>query len=271
MLSGPRGLFHILVVDVKVLIVFQFVIQFLNFITKIKASLVVNVTQSSYQAEENHNITLEWTFTTRTDGSLKSLNIYCEMLTDVNSFVLFHLHEGVEVPESRHEQFAGRVQFDKDVLREGRLRLHMSRLRTDDSGVYQCGVTTGFGWRSKKCHLNVTAERDRPKPETPNSSSGGRDPSTTGSPSQAESPGWIVLYCVVGLIVEAGTLLGVCYYLRRKHSTSSSAYKTRSNDSLSTNRTRSIDFLHIDEDESSLSEVRGRGSKAASEGLVVMI
>ncbi|XP_031696004.1 uncharacterized protein LOC116378297 isoform X2 [Anarrhichthys ocellatus] len=181
----------------------------------VSASLVVNVTQSSYQAEENHNITLEWTFTTRTDGSLKSLYIICEMLTDVRLFILFHLYEGVEVPESQHERFAGRVQFDKDVLREGRLRLHMSRLRTADSGLYLCDVFTGHDERSKRCHLNVT-ERDRPKPETPNSSSGGRGASTTGSPSQAQRPGWIGLYCVLGLIV-AGTLLGGCYYLRRKH------------------------------------------------------
>ncbi|XP_068564213.1 uncharacterized protein [Cebidichthys violaceus] len=162
------------------------------------APLVVNVTQSSYQAEENHNITLEWTFTTRTDGSLSSIYIFCEMLTDVRSFILFHLHEGVEVSESQDEQFSGRVQFDKDVLREGRLRLHMSRLRTNDSGLYLCKVITSDGRDSEKCHLNVT-ERDRPKPETPDTSSGGRDPSPTGSPSQAESRGWIGLYCGLGL------------------------------------------------------------------------
>ncbi|XP_068564214.1 uncharacterized protein [Cebidichthys violaceus] len=181
------------------------------------APLVVNVTQSSYQAEENHNITLEWTFTTRTDGSLKSIYIFCEMLTDVRAFILFHLQKGVEVSESQDEQFAGRVQFDKDVLREGRLRLHMSRLRTNDSGLYLCEVKTGDGESSRTCHLNVTAERDRPKPETPDKSSGGRDPSPTGSPSQAESRGRIGLYCGLGLIV-AVTLLGVCYCLYRKHS-----------------------------------------------------
>ncbi|XP_068564195.1 uncharacterized protein [Cebidichthys violaceus] len=181
------------------------------------APLVVNVTQRSYQAEENHNITLEWTFTTRTDGSLSSIYIICEMLTDVRSFILFHLHEGVEASESQDEQFSGRVQFDKDVLREGRLRLHMSRLRTDDSGLYLCEVKTGDGGGSRKCHLNVT-ERDRPKPETPDKSSGGRDPSPTGSPSQPESRGRIGLYCGLGLIVVVGTLLGVYYCLYRKHS-----------------------------------------------------
>ncbi|KAM6894685.1 guanine nucleotide-binding protein G(q) subunit alpha-like [Lycodopsis pacificus] len=59
--------------------------------------LLVNVTQRSYQAEENHNVTLEWTFKTTTDGSLKSISIICEMFTDLRSFILFHLREGVEV------------------------------------------------------------------------------------------------------------------------------------------------------------------------------
>ncbi|XP_068564184.1 uncharacterized protein [Cebidichthys violaceus] len=159
------------------------------------APLVVTVTQSSYQAEENHNITLEWTFTTRTDGSLKSINTICEMLTDVRAFILFHLHEGVEASESQDERFAGRVQFDKDVLREGRLRLHMSRLRTDDS------------------------ERDRPKPETPDKSSGGRDPSPTGSPSQPESRGRIGLYCVLGLTAAVLVLYLIVRCIENKIST----------------------------------------------------
>ncbi|XP_068569307.1 uncharacterized protein [Cebidichthys violaceus] len=186
----------------------------------VSGSLVVNVTQSFYQAEENHNVTLEWTFTPATDGSLKSIYITCEMYTGDKHFELFHLHEGVEVSESQDKWFAGRVQCDKDVLREGRLRLHMSRLRTDDSGDYLCTVNTGDGEKSKKCHLNVTAEKDRPKPETTNSTSGGRDPSQTGSPSQAESPGWIGLYCglvpIVVVVVVVVTLLGVRYCLCRK-------------------------------------------------------
>ncbi|KAI3360532.1 hypothetical protein L3Q82_002276 [Scortum barcoo] len=78
-------------------------------------TFVVNVTQSSYQAEENQNITLEWTFTTKPHTSPDSLFIFCEKYTEDKT--LFHVHEGVEVPESQHEQFAGRVQFEKDVLR----------------------------------------------------------------------------------------------------------------------------------------------------------
>ncbi|XP_054483108.1 uncharacterized protein LOC129115993 isoform X1 [Anoplopoma fimbria] len=156
-------------------------------------SFVVNVTQSSYQAEENHNITLEWTFTTNTQRSSNYFSTLCQLFTDVRQSVLFHIHEGVEVPESQDEQFAGRVQWDKDVLREGRLRLHVSRLRTADSGLYQCDMLTRDGKNSRQCHLNVTAERDRPEPETQSTTNLARDP------SQPESRGRIVLYCVLGL------------------------------------------------------------------------
>ncbi|KAK9524989.1 hypothetical protein VZT92_017344 [Zoarces viviparus] len=173
-------------------ILLLFILLLLIMTSCVCASLVVNVTQSSYQAEENHDVTLEWTFTTRTDGSLNSLNIFCEMFTDVRFFILFQLHKGVEVSKSRHERFAGRVQFDKDVLREGRLRLHMSRLRTDDSGVYLCYVFTGYDERSKKCHLNVTAAR---------ATTLRRDPPPTESGTSPESLGRIGLFCVLGLTV----------------------------------------------------------------------
>ncbi|XP_044040377.1 uncharacterized protein LOC122870292 isoform X8 [Siniperca chuatsi] len=127
-------------------------------------TFVVNVTQSSYQAEENEDITLEWTFTTKPDSS-NSLNIFCELITDHNVSVLYHLHEGVEVPESQDGQFAGRVQCDRDVLREGRLRLHVSRLRTEDSGLYLCDMLTTYGGGVGESRLTVTAS-DRPEDET---------------------------------------------------------------------------------------------------------
>ncbi|XP_077961495.1 uncharacterized protein LOC144410211 [Gasterosteus aculeatus] len=151
-------------------------------------SFVVNVTQSWYHAEENHNISLEWMFPTSTDPSPNALYVSCEMLADKIPVVMFELYEGVEIPEIRDERFAGRVQWDKDVLREGRLRLHISRLQTNDSGLYWCQVDTSYGKNYKECHLNVTAVKDRPEPETTS------DTSLRGDPQ-----GWIVLYCVLGL------------------------------------------------------------------------
>ena len=96
--------------------------------------------------------------TTKHDSSSTSLNIFCQLFIDVKPLILYHLHEGVESPESQDGQFAGRVQCDKDALREGRIRLHVSRLRTDDSGLYQCGVLTDYGESSDRCLLNVTGK-----------------------------------------------------------------------------------------------------------------
>ncbi|CAK6984348.1 uncharacterized protein LOC121889444 isoform X2, partial [Scomber scombrus] len=120
-------------------------------------TFVVKVAQTSYQAEENNNITLEWMFTTKPDSSSNSLFILCQLFTDKVS-VLYHIHEGDEVSESQDGQFAGRVQCDKDALREGQIRLHVSRLRTEDSGLYKCNVLTDYGRGSDECNLNVTGK-----------------------------------------------------------------------------------------------------------------
>uniref|UniRef100_A0A096MIL3 Immunoglobulin V-set domain-containing protein n=1 Tax=Poecilia formosa TaxID=48698 RepID=A0A096MIL3_POEFO len=122
------------------------------------ATFVVNVTQSSYEAEENHSITLEWTFTTRTLGSNRERFVDCSLLTPHKELDLYQVHKGVEFPESQDDQFTGRVQSDKDVLREGRIRLHVSRLRTEDSGLYLCDVKTEDGFGSETCRLNVSGE-----------------------------------------------------------------------------------------------------------------
>ncbi|XP_060922555.1 adipose-secreted signaling protein isoform X1 [Limanda limanda] len=130
-------------------------------------TLVVNVTQTNYQAEENDNITLEWTFTPRRDKSPNLLFIICELITDHRVSVVYRLHHGVKVLESQDEPFSGRVKCDRDVLREGRLRLHVSRLRTEDSGQYKCLVQTKSDLSSDHCWLNVTATVAQEQHTTP--------------------------------------------------------------------------------------------------------
>ncbi|KAM4536333.1 uncharacterized protein PAE49_020976 isoform 2-T2 [Odontesthes bonariensis] len=152
------------------------------------ATFVVNVPQSSYQAEEKHSITLEWTFPTKPDSSWSSLYIICDLITDHRDLLLYRVHDGAEVSESQDEEFAGRVQSDKDALREGRLRLNVSRLRTEDSGLYLCAVKTDYGSGSGRCRLNVTAAADLSQPQRP-----------TESP-QPDRPGGIILYAALGLI-----------------------------------------------------------------------
>ncbi|XP_078020759.1 uncharacterized protein LOC144459857 [Epinephelus lanceolatus] len=187
------------------------ILLLINLTSCVCGTFVVNVTQTSYQAEENHNITLEFTFTTKTDTSLKYLYINCERRNNLRASGLFHLHGGVEVPESQDEQFTGRVQCDKDVLREGRLRLHVSRLRTNDSGLYMCAVVTKYGRNSATCRLNVTAA-DEPKLQRPSESPQPESPQPE-SP-QPESQGRIGLYVALGLAAAAAAaaaaLLAVC-------------------------------------------------------------
>ncbi|KAI9524428.1 hypothetical protein NQZ68_018111 [Dissostichus eleginoides] len=138
-----------------------FIILLLLFLTPcVSGTFVVNVTQTSYQAEENQNITLEWTFSTRRETSLSSISTLCKMFAETRPYVLFNLNEGVESPESQDPQFAGRVQWDKDVLTEGRLTLHVSRLRTSDSGFYRCDILVkSDGRNSRRCWLNVTDDK----------------------------------------------------------------------------------------------------------------
>ncbi|XP_036931689.1 uncharacterized protein LOC119006744 [Acanthopagrus latus] len=170
-------------------------------------TFVVNVTQMSYQAEENHSISLEWTFTTTADTSPNSIFIFCEMSTAHRASVLFELCGGLEVPESRDQQFVGRVQWDKDVLRDGRLRLHVSRLRTEDSGRYLCDVRTNYGVDFGECQLNVSAARDGPKPERDNTDTPGRD--------NTARRGRVVLYCGLGLAAAAAIVFLYLLFVHR--------------------------------------------------------
>ncbi|XP_074480771.1 CD276 antigen-like [Sebastes fasciatus] len=181
---------------------------------KVTGPFVVHVEQDSYEAEENHNITLEWMFPTRTNSSSQSVVILCYLLAERKASVLFHLHGGVEVPESQDEQFTGRVRWDKDVLRDGRIRFNMSRLRIDDSGRYMCDVQTGDGRSSEMCHLKVTAAADEPKPPTPTMRPQPERPTMRPQP---ERPGSIGLSVIVGLTAVVLVLwAGLCIVFLRK-------------------------------------------------------
>ncbi|XP_073330505.1 programmed cell death 1 ligand 1-like [Pagrus major] len=116
-----------------------------------------------YPSEENQNITVEWRFSSKSNISIPSLKVHCVLVPELKVF--YHLDNSVDEPQ--HEQFAGRVQCDKDALRTGRLRLHVSRVRTEDSGLYLCRMATESGRKVTQFSLNITAARDWPKTERP--------------------------------------------------------------------------------------------------------
>lgn len=175
----------------------------LSLISSVCGTFEVNAAQTSYQAEENEDITLEFMFTTKADTSPDRFEIYCELLADNEHVVVFHLYEGEEFLWSQNKQFAGRVQYDKHLLREGRLILNVSRLRTRDSGRYLCTVVTSSGSNTGRCSLNVTAARHLLEPET-----------TSTSRPQPQSRGRYGLYGALGLAGVA--LLFVCFRIYRQ-------------------------------------------------------
>ncbi|XP_071375178.1 uncharacterized protein [Centroberyx affinis] len=132
------------------------ILLLLFFTSCVCGTFIVNVKQISYQAEENGNVTMEWIFPPKPNMSLSSLSILCALVSPTEEKTLYYLENGVEDPQSQHEQFAGRVRCDEHRLREGTIRLHLSRLRTNDSGTYLCEVFTGYGENFSACSLNVT-------------------------------------------------------------------------------------------------------------------
>ncbi|XP_043954563.1 uncharacterized protein LOC122820922 isoform X2 [Gambusia affinis] len=166
------------------------------------ATFVVNVTQSSYQAEENHSITLEWTFTSRPDSCLSFEFMIFTLITENKKVsILLHEHGGVEVPQSQDEQFSGRVQSDKELLKDGRIKLHVSRLRINDSGLYLCEIQADCGFGSAACRLIVRAGDKQPESPT-------ADPPT-------ENKGLMALFVLL-VLAAAAAATGVTVYCRNK-------------------------------------------------------
>ncbi|XP_023202801.1 uncharacterized protein LOC111611199 [Xiphophorus maculatus] len=165
------------------------------------ATFVVNVTQSSYQAEENHSVALEWTFTTEPDSCLSFEFMMFTLITENRKVsILFHEHGGAEVSQSQDKQFAGRVQSDKELLKDGRIKLHVSRLRINDSGLYLCEIQADCGFGSAACRLIVTAGDKQPVSPTAN-------PPT-------ENKGLIALY--VFLVLAAAGAAGAALYCKKQ-------------------------------------------------------
>uniref|UniRef100_A0A669C0V0 Immunoglobulin V-set domain-containing protein n=1 Tax=Oreochromis niloticus TaxID=8128 RepID=A0A669C0V0_ORENI len=124
-------------------------------------------------AEENHNITLEWTFTTKPDRSSKTLNILCELFISHKSSVLYHVHEGVEIffynsdtdtevyPD---ENYRGRLHCDPRLARKGRLECLLTDVRLNDTGTYDCMIVLNRESSYKTCDLNVKGKTTSPAP-----------------------------------------------------------------------------------------------------------
>ena len=105
-------------------------------------------TPTVYEAEEDGNLTISWDSQSQTD--LSRTNMVCFSILNPQR-VLYEMINGVE--ESQHQQFIGRVECDRVPLREGRVRLHLSRLRAEDSGSYRCELEANYDVILKRWEL----------------------------------------------------------------------------------------------------------------------
>ncbi|XP_005952878.1 uncharacterized protein LOC102292698 [Haplochromis burtoni] len=183
----------------------------------VKGSFVVDVTQSSYQAEENHNITLEWTFTTKPDTPISSLKVFCILNNGHKYWTFYHLYDGVEFSED--EEFSGRVQSDKDALREGRIRLQLSRLRTEDSGLYLCELDTGYGRGYNSCRVTVSDPNFAKTSTTEKSLLTPDHQDTTPANGRSRVPVVVTVIAFIIVIAVAGLAVHFCcqHQNRTKH------------------------------------------------------
>ncbi|KAK2863258.1 hypothetical protein Q5P01_002791 [Channa striata] len=95
---------------------------------------------TSYQTEQEDG---SFWWDTKTNTNLSLMDLDCLFLSDPPK-VLYQMINGVEYPESQSEQFAGRVQLDRDALRDGQIRLHLSTVTAEDSGNYQCDLAFNY-------------------------------------------------------------------------------------------------------------------------------
>ncbi|CAI5685918.1 unnamed protein product [Oreochromis niloticus] len=128
-------------------------------------------TQSVYEAEEDDNITIRWDSQLQADVSL--INMMCVFHSGVTK-ILYKMIRGVEDSDSQHEQFAGRVQIDRDALRGGRVRLHVSRVTAEDSGNYRCDLAADYNkvlrrWELEASEHFVFNVAQKASPTTPQS------------------------------------------------------------------------------------------------------
>ncbi|XP_039874836.1 uncharacterized protein LOC120725856 isoform X1 [Simochromis diagramma] len=115
-------------------------------------TFVLKRTATVFEAKEDDNITIRLDSQLQADVSLADM--MCVFHSDVTK-ILFKMIRGVEDSESQDEQFAGRVQTDRDALRGGRIRLHLSRVTAEDSGSYRCDVAADYDDSLKRWRLET--------------------------------------------------------------------------------------------------------------------
>ncbi|XP_069043236.1 programmed cell death 1 ligand 1-like isoform X2 [Lepisosteus oculatus] len=120
------------------------------------ALFTVDMTESSFLAEFRGNVTMECRFPTGGGETLSSLRVYWHRILPEPLLEVYKLESGKEDLSTQHPRYKGRVNLQKDRLKQGQAVLQMSNLTISDSGKYRCIVEQG-GADYKEATLNVRA------------------------------------------------------------------------------------------------------------------
>ncbi|KPP66894.1 hypothetical protein Z043_114563 [Scleropages formosus] len=105
------------------------------------AFFTVEISSPSYQAELYGDVALECRFPPG-DGTVP-LSVFWGRLQPGQNLVVYNMINGQEDLNSQDFSYRGRVNLKKEELSKGRAVLHISHLRMNDSGRYQCLLEMG--------------------------------------------------------------------------------------------------------------------------------
>ncbi|KAF3698026.1 Programmed cell death 1 ligand 1 [Channa argus] len=104
-------------------------------------SLTCGSSADFHETQERNNITISWDSNISSDLSLASL--VCVFLSEPPK-IWYQMINGVEILGSQDQQFAGRIQLDREAMTEGRVNLHVSTITAEDAGNYLCELSADY-------------------------------------------------------------------------------------------------------------------------------
>ncbi|GLD55223.1 uncharacterized protein AKAME5_000774600 [Lates japonicus] len=132
-----------------------FVILQVIFQPSLSVLFTVEAERPMYTSEFGGDVVMGCRFQPKLTNPQADLKVTWNWLSSTSSREVYQMNNGKE--HSASPEYQGRVRLFTEELNEGWAKLQVSRLRINDSGVYQCLVQTGEGADYKAITLSVIA------------------------------------------------------------------------------------------------------------------